>query len=95
MEHFLYILFSNSKNSFYIGESHNVEERLIKHNTHVYNPKSFTKITNDWEIALKFTCKSKDEALFLERYIKQMKSKKFILKIINNQDILTDILKKR
>lgn len=95
MEHFLYILFSKSKDSFYIGESHNVEERLVKHNTHVYNPKCFTKIANDWEIALKYPCKSKEDALYVERYIKRMKSKKFILKIIDNHDILTDILQKR
>ena len=38
---------------------------------------------------------SKDEALYLEKLIKKMKSKKFIEKVINNTKILDNILEKR
>ncbi|MEN9337288.1 MAG: hypothetical protein RLZZ500_2275, partial [Bacteroidota bacterium] len=34
------------------------------------------------------------DALFLERFIKKMKSKVFIEKVIQNPEILTDILAK-
>ncbi len=95
MEHFFYIIYSKSKDSFYVGESHNVSERLHKHIAHIYNPKSFTKIASDWEIAICHTCANKADALYLEKFIKRMKNKKFILKIIEDPNILKDILAKR
>jgi len=73
--HYLYIIFSNSLNKFYVGESHNIKERLQKHNSHTYKG-AFTKITDDWQIALSKKCDTKDDALFLEALIKRMKSKK-------------------
>ena len=91
MTHSLYILYSTSIDSYYVGESDNAETRLTLHNKHHYK-KAFTKAASDWEIVLNFRCDSKENALFLERFIKRMKSKNFILKIINNQAILTDIL---
>ena len=95
MEHFVYILYSRSKDAYYVGESHDTYQRLIKHNEHAYNAKSFTKIAKDWEISLNFSCSSKDDALFLEKFIKRMKSRKFILKLIANPEILLDILNKK
>ncbi len=32
MEHCLYSLYSKSKDSYYVGKSHDVNQRLIKHN---------------------------------------------------------------
>ncbi len=79
--HYLYIIFSKSLNKYYIGESHNIEERLEKHNNHTYKG-AFTKIANDWYIVFSKKYNSKEDALFLEAFIKRMKSKKFIYKII-------------
>jgi len=73
--HYLYIIFSNSLNKFYVGESHNVEERLQKHNNHSYKD-AFSNIANDWVIVLSKKCASRDDALFLESFTKRMKSKK-------------------
>jgi putative endonuclease len=92
--HYLYILYSKSSQKFYIGETNNINERVIKHNNHSYS-NSFTKIANDWEIVLTFNCTDRDEALYLERFIKRMKSKTFNDKIINDPSILKDILSKR
>ena len=94
MSHFLYVLFSKSKSKYYVGETHNINERLLGHNYHTYT-NSFTKIANDWEMILTFECLNKTDALYLERFIKRMKSKVFIEKIIQNPEILTDILSKK
>ena len=94
MSHFLYILFSKSKTKYYIGETHNITARLLRHNDHTYN-NSFTKIANDWEVFLTFECSNKLDALYLERFIKRMKSKVFVKKIIQNPEILNDILSKK
>ncbi|MNF27872.1 GIY-YIG catalytic domain protein [compost metagenome] len=92
--HHLYILHSKSSKKYYIGESHNTEERIIKHNQHTYSG-SFTKIASDWEFALVFDCAYKEDAVFLEKFIKRMKSKVFIEKIIKDPSILEDILSKK
>ncbi len=91
--HYLYIIYSKTADKFYIGETHNLEERLQKHNEHSYN-NSFTKIASDWKLVLQFNCINRDNALFLEQFIKRMKSRKFIEKIIAQPNILTDILAK-
>ncbi len=92
--HYLYILYSKSSQKFYIGETNDINERMLKHNNHSYS-NSFTKIANDWEIVLSFICNDRDEALYLERFIKKMKSKTFNNKIIADSSILRDILSKR
>ena len=81
--HFLYIIYSKSIDSFYVGETHDIDKRLTTHNDHGYS-KGFTKAANDWAIALKFECNSKEDALYLERFIKRMKSRTFINKIVQN-----------
>lgn len=94
MAHYLYILHSKLTNAYYTGETHDLEERITKHNNHTYK-KSFTKTATDWEVILTFECSNRSEALYLESFIKKMKSKVFIEKIISNPDILKDILSKK
>ena len=91
MIHHLYIIYSSSVNKYYVGETHNTVGRLIKHNAHSYG-NSFTKIASDWNYVLIMECQSKQDAIYLERFIKRMKSRKFIEKVIKNQKILKDIL---
>ena len=94
MSHYLYILYSKTCKKYYVGETHNVNERISKHNLHEYS-NSYSKITNDWELILSYECVNRNDALFIEKFIKKMKSKVFIEKIILNSNILTDILSKR
>jgi putative endonuclease len=94
MPRFLYILHSKTNTKYYVGETHDVKERIRKHNQHEY-ANAFSKIANDWALALAFECNNRNEALFLERFIKKMKSKIFIEKIIRNPEILSDILSKK
>ena len=92
--HFLYILHSKTCNKYYIGETHNIQERIYKHNQHDY-ANSFSKITDDWSIVLSLDCKDRIDALYIENFIKKMKSKVFIEKIILKPNILSDILSKK
>ncbi len=94
MSHFLYILYSNSTAKYYVGETHTIEERILKHNQHLYS-NSFTKIANDWQLVTTFECMNRADTLYLESFIKRMKSKVFIEKIILNPQILIDILNKK
>ncbi len=94
MSHFLYILYSKTCSKYYVGETHNIEERISKHNQHEY-ANSFSKIANDWQLVLSFECTDRNNALYLELFIKRMKSKVFIEKIIQKPEILNDILTKK
>ena len=88
--HYFYIIYSKTLDKFYIGESENPNQRLQLHNEH-YFKKAFTKSANDWALKLVFECEDKSKAQKLERFVKRMKSRKFIEKIIANQTILESI----
>ncbi|MBK7763998.1 MAG: GIY-YIG nuclease family protein [Bacteroidetes bacterium] len=76
-----YILFSPSKNLFYTGfVQDSFEERLKKHNEGFYE-KTFTSITNDWELFLLIDCNTIHEAICIEKHIKKMKSKIYIINL--------------
>ncbi len=92
--HFFYILFSKKANKYYLGETHNLDNRLDKHIKHIYS-NSFTKIANDWQIILQFECDKREDAIYIEKFVKRMKSRKFIEKVIENPDILKSILLKK
>src|SRR6266478_2603279 len=80
----LYILFSPSLNRYYIGITNDdVQFRIEKHNSSYYG-KHFTSAADDWELKLEIKCDSYSSARRMELFIKRMKSKKFIEKIISS-----------
>ena len=91
--HFLYILHSKKLNRYYVGETADVEFRMNLHLNKAFS-KSFTSKANDWVVVLTFQTNTKVEATFLEKFIKKMKSKVFIEKIVANPSILDELLKK-
>jgi putative endonuclease len=91
--HYLYIIYSETLDKYYTGESPDPDRRLEQHNSH-YFKNNYTKGANDWIIKLKFETTTKEDAIILERFIKKMKSKKFIEKIISKPAILIEILEK-
>ena len=94
MNHYLYIIYSEQLDKFYVGETSNVEQRISIHNSHEIKS-AYTKAASDWVLKLSFNCANRNEALYLERFIKRMKSKKFIEKIVNDPQALNDILSKK
>ena len=79
--YFVYILFSPSRNKYYVGSCEDVNNRLIKHNT---NHSGFTGKTGDWAIKWTEEHANKTEALKREKQIKAWKSRKMIEKLIND-----------
>ena len=82
MKYYVYILYSESINKYYIGYSTNVPNRLIFHNSEEYN-KIWTKRGIPWELKFQQEFPTKSEALKTERFIKKQKNKKFIERIIS------------
>jgi putative endonuclease len=75
MPYFVYILYSNSADTYYIGSSNNPERRLSFHNT---IEKGFTSRYRPWQIAFKKEFSTKAEAQQSEQKLKQWKSKLMI-----------------
>ena len=78
----LYILFSASRDRFYVGSTGDtLEERIRKHNA---NHKGFTGGPGDWTLVYSEIYNSKSDALKREKEIKKWKSKKLILKLMSS-----------
>ena len=80
---FVYILYSLTKDKFYIGFTSNLEERIIRHNQ---KSKGFTGKINDWKMIYSEAYNTKSEALAREKQIKSWKSRIKIQQLINNKN---------
>jgi len=82
MNYYIYILFSESSQIFYIGYTSNFEKRVFEHNNDEHN--TFTSKHRPWHLKALFSVGSdKSTALKIERYLKKQKSKSLILKLID------------
>jgi putative endonuclease len=78
--YFVYIIYSATKDKYYVGECADVDERLRRHNT---NHKGFTGGTGDWKLVYCEIFDQKEKALAREKQIKSWKSRKVIEKLIS------------
>ncbi len=83
MPFFVYILFSSTKEKFYIGFTSDIEQRILRHNQ---KSKGFTGNNNDWKIVYTETFSEKSEAIAREKQIKSWKSKSKIQELIKNKE---------
>ena len=77
---YTYILFSEKTKKYYIGSCENIDIRLSRHNT---GATPSTKSGRPWKVVYSEAFQTKTESLAREKYIKSMKSKVYIQKLIN------------
>ena len=85
--HYVYIIYSPSFDRYYIGESVNAVNRTQQHNSAFYDSAS-TSFTRDWQLCLQLQVANRLQAIKVERYIKSMKSKAFIRKLLSDESFL-------
>jgi putative endonuclease len=78
MNCYTYIL-KNQKGDLYIGQTNNLQERIERHNR---NRVTSTKKKGPWKIVWRKAFNTKSEAMKYERYLKSLKNKKYLEKII-------------
>jgi putative endonuclease len=84
MPYVVYILFSPTKNKYYVGYTgDDLVSRMKKHNTH---HKGFTGNSQDWRIVFSESFAEKQDALKREKEIKSWKSRIRIEKLINGSE---------
>ena len=75
MQFFIYILYSQSIDQYYIGSTENLVDRIFRHNN---SGSKATKKTNDWKLVYTESFNSKGQAIKREFEIKKKKSRKYI-----------------
>ena len=88
----VYIIYSNKTDKYYIGTTDDFNKRLEEHNN-VFYPNAYTRKGEPWILKKCFYCEFSKEAYFMERFIKRMKSRDFIEKIINDSSLFYEIMK--
>ncbi len=87
---YIYILYSQSADKYYVGYTNNVEKRLNEHNSSDRN--TYTSKHRPWVLSAAFECGDiAAEAMKIEKFIKKQKSRQLIERIIGG-DKLTGIL---
>jgi len=79
MAHFVYILYSEKVNKYYVGSSHDPSLRLLLHNQGATRS---TKAGIPWKLAFIEKHVDKSAALKREKEIKRQKSRKYIEQLI-------------
>lgn len=66
--YYFYILYSSQLDSYYLGHTSDLDERLRRHNS---NHRGFTGKASDWELVYRESYTDKKEAYQRERQIKK------------------------
>ncbi|NND34745.1 MAG: GIY-YIG nuclease family protein [Saprospiraceae bacterium] len=78
---YMYILFSETRDRYYIGSSDDVQRRLQDHNT---GRSKSTKTGRPWILAYSETFATRSLAVKREMEVKRKKSRNYIQWLINN-----------
>ena len=89
----VYILYSQSIGSYYIGSCLDLQERLLLHKDKTYNT-SYTSKADDWELFLKIDDLEYQQARKIEKHIKKMKSRKYIINLAQYPEIIKGLINK-
>ena len=88
---YVYILFSEKLNRYYIGQTRDIEERLRFHNNPI-EARKFTARGIPWILKISIPCKSRTHALLVEQQLKKLKSRVWIERIITDSDFREQFL---
>ena len=84
----LYIL-KNSAGRFYVGTTSDETARLERHHNRTVNPSRWTRYRGPWELVFSQEFADASAARRAERFVKRMKSRTFIEKLIAGERILS------
>ena len=90
---YLYILYSESADKYYIGHTSDPARRLEEHNNVIKN--SYTFRYRPWILKSCFpVSESRRDARIIENYLKKLKSRIIIKKLINNPEEFEVLIRK-
>ncbi|HAH38569.1 MAG TPA: endonuclease [Algoriphagus sp.] len=90
---FVYVIYSPSYDKFYIGQTEDIDRRLIEHNNHFFSNAS-TKFADDWEIFHLIICSSRSQAIKIESHLKKSKNKVYLENLKKYPEISERLIEK-
>ena len=81
---YIYIIYSKKVDRYYVGQTENVEERLISHSEGI---SKYTSISDDWKLVYTELFETRNESIHRENEIKKKKSRKYIEWLILKNNI--------
>ena len=91
MGHNVYILYAVRFDKYYIGETEDIQKRMLFHNALSEN--SYTSKYRPWIVYASFEVKDRSMARKIEKYLKK-KPRKFIERIADDKELVTWIQEK-
>ena len=90
---FVYILYSEVADSYYVGQTMDVEKRINEHNAEIYSG-AWSSKSSDWKTLHIIECTSRYQAIKIEAHIKKMKSRVYFENLVKYPDITNKLLEK-
>ena len=89
---YIYVLYSKTADKYYIGQTDDVQRRLLEHNTVIKN--SFTSRYRPWILKASFeVSESRGEARRIESYLKKRRSRRTIERLIVHPEGFRNIIR--
>lgn len=85
MTFYVYILESISSKRFYIGYTHDISQRLNRHNS---KREKSTKANAPWKIIFYKSFENRKEAMRYEKYLKSIKKRVYISRLVASSENL-------
>lgn len=92
-EYCVYVLYSKEIDSFYIGQTINLEVRITEHLLHSMED-AYTRRAKDWDLFYLLKCSNRNQAILIERHIKKMKSRNYLINLTRYPTIGEKLLEK-
>jgi putative endonuclease len=93
MKHFVYILYSENIDKFYVGETEDLINRIEIHNAGTFIG-AYTKRASDWKLMISIECTNRTQARKIEKHIKAMKSRKYYESLATYPELKNKLLLK-
>jgi len=87
--YYLYILYSVSIDQYYTGHTNDVDDRVTRHNE---GKSRSTRRGIPWELKFRIGFETRSEAMKAEKWIKKMKSRDLIKRILNDEIDLKKVM---
>jgi putative endonuclease len=87
-KYYTYILQSESTGKYYVGHTHDMEQRLKQHNDHAFSGSLATKrLKGPWKLVYSEKFETRAEAVRREREFKSLKSSKAVERFLLAQSV--------
>jgi len=75
---YVYAIYNDQVDKVYIGQTMDIDQRLLEHNSHEYKSSFTSRFDGKWRLVYKEMCQNRHEALLREKQLKSFRGRQFI-----------------